>query len=38
LKAHTNEVTALVYESGKLISGGKDSKIAIYSAKGGEYS
>ena len=37
LKAHSAEVTALVHENGKLISGGKDNKIVIYSAKGGEY-
>ena len=30
-------MTALVHENGKLISGGKDNKIVIYSAKGGEY-
>jgi len=27
----------LTHENGKLISGGKDNKIVIYSAKGGEY-
>lgn len=37
MKAHTAEVTALTHENGKLISGGKDSKIVIYSAKGGSY-
>lgn len=37
LKAHSAEATALIHESGKLISGGKDNKIVIYSAKGGEY-
>jgi len=36
LKAHAAEVTALIHESGKLISGGKDNKIVIYNAKGGE--
>ena len=30
-------MTALVHENGKLISGGKDNKIVIHSAKGGEY-
>ena len=38
LKAHSNEVTALAHESGKLISSGRDSKIVIYNAQGGEYS
>lgn len=37
LKGHSAEVTALIHENGKLISGGKDSKIIIHSAKGGEY-
>jgi WD40 repeat protein len=37
LKGHSNEVSALVHESGKLISGGKDNKVIVYSAQGGEY-
>jgi len=37
LKAHTAEITALVHENGKLISGGKDCKLVVYSAKGGVY-
>lgn len=37
MKAHSAEVTAIVHEQGKLISGGKDNKLVIYSAKGGEY-
>lgn len=37
LKGHNGEVTALIHEQGKLISGGKDNKIVIHSAKGGEY-
>jgi WD40 repeat protein len=37
LKAHTAEVTALIHENGKLISGGKDNKLVIYKAHGGEY-
>ena len=37
LKAHTAEATALIHEGGKLISGGKDNKLVIYGAKGGEY-
>lgn len=37
LKAHTAEISALCAENGKLISGGKDNRIVIYSAKGGEY-
>lgn len=37
LKAHSSEITAIVHENEKLISGGKDGKIVIYSTKGGEY-
>jgi WD40 repeat protein len=37
LKAHSSEITAIVHEQGKLISGGRDNKIVVYSAKGGEY-
>jgi WD40 repeat protein len=37
LKGHSAEVTALIHEQGKLISGGKDNKILVHSAKGGEY-
>jgi WD40 repeat protein len=37
LKAHTGEVCTLTHENGKLISGGKDNKIAIYKAAGGDY-
>lgn len=37
IKGHTSEVTALVHENGKLISGGKDNKVIIYTAKTGEY-
>lgn len=37
LKGHSAEITALIHEQGKLISGGKDNKLVIYSAKGGEY-
>jgi hypothetical protein len=37
LKGHTGEITAIVHENGKLISGGKDSKLVIYKAAGGEY-
>jgi WD40 repeat protein len=37
LKAHTAEISALCAENGKLISGGKDNRIVVYSAKGGEY-
>jgi microtubule-associated protein-like 6 len=36
VKAHSNEVTALCHEQGKLITGGKDSKICIFSARNGE--
>ena len=37
-KAHDNsEITAMIHEQGKLISGGRDNKIAIHSTKGGEY-
>lgn len=32
LKGHEGEITALAHENGKLISGGKDSKIVIYKA------
>lgn len=38
LKAHTAEISAICAENGKLISGGKDNRIVIYNAKGGEYS
>jgi len=34
LKAHTAECGAVIHENGKLISGGKDNKIIIYSAPG----
>jgi len=37
LKAHSSEITALIHEQGKLISGGRDNKIIIHSTKGGEY-
>ena len=37
MKAHTSEATALIYENGKIISGGKDNKIVIYKAHAGEY-
>ena len=36
MKGHAKEVTALCLEGGKLITGGKDGKIIIYSAKAGE--
>lgn len=35
MKAHGAEVTALIHENGKLISGGKDGKIMIFAATGG---
>jgi len=38
LKGHSAEITALIHEEGKLISGGKDNKICIFRAAGGEYS
>ena len=37
LKAHTAECTSLIHEDGKLITAGKDNKIIIFSAAGGEY-
>jgi hypothetical protein len=38
LKAHSAEISALIHENGKLITGGKDNKLAIFNAKNGEYS
>ena len=35
-RAHTAEVTALAAEHDKLVSGGKDHKLAIYSTAGGD--
>jgi WD40 repeat protein len=37
LKAHTAECTALIHEDGKLITAGKDNKIIVFTAAGGEY-
>jgi ribosomal protein L31 len=37
LKAHSSEITALIHEQGKLISGGRDNLIIIHSTKGTEY-
>ena len=37
MKGHTAEITAISHENGKLITGGKDSKIIIFKAAGGEY-
>ena len=36
VKAHTGEVTAIAHENGKLITGGNDSKVNIYTTKDGE--
>lgn len=36
VKGHADAITSLVHDFGKLISGGKDNKIVIFSAKGGE--
>lgn len=36
IKAHSSEITALTYEQGKLISGGRDNKVVIYGVRGGE--
>jgi hypothetical protein len=33
-KAHDGEITALAHENGKLITGGKDKKVVIFSANG----
>lgn len=37
MKGHSGEITALCHENGKLITGGKDTKIIIHKAAGGEY-
>lgn len=37
LKAHSSEITAIIHENEKVISGGKDGNIVIHSTKGGEY-
>jgi WD40 repeat protein len=37
LKVHTGEVSAIIHDQGKLISGGRDSKIIVHSTKGGEF-
>ena len=35
IKGHSAEITALIFEDGKLISGGRDNKILIHSVKEG---
>lgn len=37
MKAHSAEITSLIHENGKLITGGKDNKLCIFNAKNGEY-
>jgi WD40 repeat protein len=37
LKGHSSEITTIIHEQGKLISGGKDNQIIVYSTKSGEY-
>jgi hypothetical protein len=37
IKAHSSEITAIIHENEKVISGGKDGNIVIHSTKSGEY-
>jgi hypothetical protein len=37
IKAHAEPVTSIIYSQGKLISGSKDSKIAIITSAGGNF-